>query len=119
MPSLKSFDFFQKSSSTVQVHTTTGGVVTVLTFAVMLVLLLGETVNYFTAQLDEYISVDQSFGEQIEINVDIEFPSSPCRLVFFDVVDSTGEEQLAVDDLTKVPQTNPQAASREGAACTA
>ena len=78
------------------------------------VLLMAECVSYLSATTEEYISVDQSFGEQIEINVDIEFPSSPCRLVFFDVVDQTGEEQLAVEDMTKVPQPNPAAASREG-----
>jgi hypothetical protein len=96
---------------------------------------MGETIDFLSVTRTESIGVDKSFGEKMNINIDITFPSSACRckscfclivvrdsvcccmsahanlmhlfsVVYFDVVDSTGEEQLAVEDLKKITLVN-------------
>lgn len=114
MVAWKSLDFFPKASSTVEVRSASGGALTVVSAALIAVLVLGEIAAYVLPPTEEYVGVDQSFGEHLELNVDLEFPSSPCRLVNFDVVDSTGEEQYVSEELTRAPQPNPKAAAREG-----
>jgi len=114
MWSWKSFDFFQKADSEARIATASGGLVTIITSALIFLLVANETIDYLSVLRRESIGVDRSFGEKMNINVDITFPSSACRLVHFDVVDSTGEEQLAIEDLTKTSIPNKAAKLGEG-----
>jgi hypothetical protein len=79
MVSLKAFDLFQKTEEHNATKTLSGGVVSLVTAATVAVVLLAITVDYFSVQRVETIGVDRSFGVKLDINVDLVFPSSPCR----------------------------------------
>ena len=52
---------------------------TVVTAFLAVVLVLSETVSYLKPSTREWITVDRSFGQKLEINVDVLFPSTHCQ----------------------------------------
>lgn len=82
-------DFFQKTMS--------GGVITVVAYAFMLVLFLTETRLYLAIHTSHELVVDSSRGETISIDVDVTFPRMPCAWLSLDAMDVSGDMHLDVE----------------------
>eukprot|EP00727_Mastigamoeba_balamuthi_P004270 m51a1_g13840 hypothetical protein (369) ;mRNA; f:519191-520479 len=97
--SVTAFDMFPKLHQDLKVRRATGGLMSLLTFAVMTFLLLDEVSDYFTTEWTSVIGVDTSAaGGDVFINADITFWGMRCDQFGLDVVDVTGDLQLGVED---------------------
>lgn len=72
-------------------QTSRGGVCTMVTFSIMMLLLLGEMTVWFTTTKIKYeFDVDSEYESKMHLNMDITF-NSPCHMISADIVDSSGD----------------------------
>ncbi|KAF1819366.1 DUF1692-domain-containing protein [Dissoconium aciculare CBS 342.82] len=89
-------DAFTKTVEDARIRTTSGGVVTLVSFVVILFLVWGEWVDYRKIVVHPELIVDKGRGEKMEIHMNITFPRIPCELLTLDVMDVSGEIQAGV-----------------------
>lgn len=98
----KQFDIYQKIDENFRIQTTAGAISKFLTFSlfslylnftslnflvslagwvVIAILVLAEVRNYATPKYNELLVVDSTFGEQMEVNINITFHSLTCNEV--------------------------------------
>ncbi|KAF8160191.1 Sec1-like protein [Pholiota molesta] len=77
----------------VKVKTRTGALLTIISAAVILSVMMIEFLDYRRVNIDTSIVVDKSRGEKLTVNLNITFPRVPCYLVSVDVMDISGEQQ--------------------------
>ncbi|GBF91637.1 hypothetical protein Rsub_03941 [Raphidocelis subcapitata] len=93
---LTAFDAFPKVSDDFFHRTTSGGIITVVAYAFMLLLFLTETRLWLEVRTTHELVVDSSRGETIRIDFDVEFPRMPCAWLSLDAMDVSGELHLDV-----------------------
>uniref|UniRef100_A0A7S0RFI5 Endoplasmic reticulum vesicle transporter C-terminal domain-containing protein n=1 Tax=Chlamydomonas leiostraca TaxID=1034604 RepID=A0A7S0RFI5_9CHLO len=94
---LAKLDAYPKLNEDFSTKTMSGGVITIASSVVMLLLFISE-VRIFTAlQTTHELVVDTSRGETITINVDVTFPRMPCAWLSLDTMDISGDLHLDVD----------------------
>jgi len=99
---LKGLDAFGKTLDDVKVKTGFGGILTLFSFLLIVLLTLVEFVDYRRVTLQPSIVVDKSRGEKLVVNMNITFPAVPCYLLSVDIMDISGEHQNDVNhDITK------------------
>ncbi|KAF8322629.1 Sec1-domain-containing protein [Clavulina sp. PMI_390] len=81
----------------VKIKTRTGGLLTLISAAVILSFTMVEFLDYRRVHTDTSIIVDRSRGEKLNVVFNVTFPRVPCYLVSVDVTDISGELQT---DLT-------------------
>lgn len=88
----RELDAFTKISEEAEAPKTThGGLCSVITFTVMLILLFGEMTVWFTTTKIKYdFDVDTDYESKMHLNMDITF-NSPCMMINTDIVDSSGD----------------------------
>ncbi|KAN0060602.1 ER-derived vesicles protein erv46 [Thecaphora frezii] len=90
---LRGIDAFSKTMDDVRVRTNVGALITLISTVLIVVLTIGEFVDYRTVHLKPSLEVDRSRGEKLTVNMNITFPRVPCYLVSLDVMDISGEHQ--------------------------
>eukprot|EP00002_Diphylleia_rotans_P008775 TRINITY_DN18766_c0_g1_i1.p1 TRINITY_DN18766_c0_g1~~TRINITY_DN18766_c0_g1_i1.p1 ORF type:complete len:341 (+),score=75.44 TRINITY_DN18766_c0_g1_i1:51-1073(+) len=96
MEEFKKLDVYSKTIEEVSEKTDSGAVVSILTYAVIIFLVVSETSLYLQGSQKVEFTVDKSFRELLQINVDVEFPYMPCGSLSLDVMDISGNQQNAV-----------------------
>ncbi|KAJ3096015.1 Endoplasmic reticulum-Golgi intermediate compartment protein 3 [Phlyctochytrium planicorne] len=95
--SLKELDAYAKPLDDFRIKTSSGALVTLISGAIILLLLISEFVDWQTVQVHPSLDVDRARKEKMNININITFPRVPCYLLSIDVMDVAGEHQNDVD----------------------
>jgi hypothetical protein len=106
--SFKDLDIFPKVYEDHSKKTTFSGTVTVVCIAIMTYLLVFQTIGYLATPARQRLGVDQrplpTFEngtldwdriQRVVIHIDIEFPSLPCPVIDFQVLDAFKDKQLS------------------------
>lgn len=93
---LKRFDAYAKTLDDFRVRTTSGGLVTILSTLIIIVLFIVQIQYYLTIDVNQVLFVDTSREEKMNINIDLRFLSLPCSYVTLDAMDVSGESQTDV-----------------------
>lgn len=94
---IKVLDAYPKVNEDFFTKTMSGGIITIVSSVVMILLFLSELRLYLITNTHHELTVDTSRGEQISINVDVTFPKIPCSWLSLDAMDISGELHLDVD----------------------
>ncbi|KAG7029621.1 Endoplasmic reticulum-Golgi intermediate compartment protein 3 [Cucurbita argyrosperma subsp. argyrosperma] len=93
---LRNLDAYPKINEDFYSRTLSGGVITLASSVVMLLLFISELRLYLHAVTETKLVVDTSRGETLRINFDVTFPALPCSLLSLDAMDISGEQHLDV-----------------------
>jgi hypothetical protein len=98
------FDAFAKTVDDFSIKTLTGGILTLASTVLIVVLVVLEYFNYSKVSFSPQLVVDKNRKERMTINLNITFPRLPCFGNFFltkaaglDVVDISGEQQINIE----------------------
>ncbi|XAR62174.1 hypothetical protein NMG60_11016826 [Bertholletia excelsa] len=93
---LRSLDAYPKINEDFYSRTLSGGVITLVSSIVMLLLFISELKFYLHAATETQLVVDTSRGETLPINFDITFPAIQCSILSLDAMDISGNQHLDV-----------------------
>jgi hypothetical protein len=93
---LLSFDAFSKTAEDARIRTASGGLVTIISVALIVWLTLWEWIDYRSIEFRPELIVDKARGERLEIHLNISFPHMPCELITMDAMDASGEVQAQI-----------------------
>lgn len=93
---LRGIDAFGRMSDDVRIRTNAGALLTLVSAALILMLIVSEVIEYRKVQVSPRFEVDLSRGEHIAVQFNITFPRVPCYLLSLDVVDVVGENQVDI-----------------------
>ncbi|XP_035549042.1 endoplasmic reticulum-Golgi intermediate compartment protein 3-like isoform X1 [Juglans regia] len=93
---LRSLDAYPKINEDFYRRTLSGGVITLVSSVVMLLLFISELRLYLHAVTETKLVVDTSRGETLRINFDVTFAALPCSILSLDAMDISGEQHLDV-----------------------
>ncbi|CAJ1971782.1 unnamed protein product [Sphenostylis stenocarpa] len=96
MSKLRSLDAYPKINEDFYSRTLSGGVITLASSILMLLLFFSELRLYLHAVTETKLVVDTSRGETLRINFDVTFPALPCSILSLDAMDISGEQHLDV-----------------------
>ena len=88
---LKRFDAYAKPMDDFRIRTRSGGVLTVLSVLVMILLFASEFKDYLQPQMKEELFVDTSRTGKLKINVDVIFSRISCDFLGIDAMDVSGK----------------------------
>lgn len=89
-------DAFTKTVEDARIRTTSGGIVTLASLLLILILTYTEYADYTRIVIRPELIVDKGRGEKMEIHMNVSFPRVPCELLTLDVMDVSGEVQSGV-----------------------
>ncbi|XP_008804334.2 endoplasmic reticulum-Golgi intermediate compartment protein 3-like isoform X1 [Phoenix dactylifera] len=93
---LKNLDAYPKINEDFYSRTLSGGLITIISSIIMLLLFISEARLYIYSETETKLIVDTSRGERLRINFDITFPSLSCSLVSVDTMDISGEQHYDI-----------------------
>lgn len=93
---LRNLDAYPKVNEDFYNRTLSGGVITLVSATIMLLLFFSEFRLYLHTITESKLVVDTSRGGKLHINFDITFPSLRCSLLSLDAMDISGEEHLNI-----------------------
>jgi len=93
---LKKFDAYPKTLEDFRTKTLSGAAVSMIAGIFIVFLFVSEFTYYLSTDVEHELVVDTSFGEKLQINIDITFPRMPCGFLSIDAMDVSGEHQLDV-----------------------
>ncbi|CAN6228379.1 unnamed protein product [Urochloa humidicola] len=93
---LRSLDAYPKVNEDFYSRTLSGGIITLASSVVMLLLFVSELRLYLHAVTETTLRVDTSRGEKLRINFDVTFPALQCSIISLDAMDISGQEHLDV-----------------------
>ncbi|KAK7400306.1 hypothetical protein VNO78_11511 [Psophocarpus tetragonolobus] len=93
---LRNLDAYPKVNEDFYSRTLAGGVVTVVSAAVMLFLFFSELSLYLYTVTESKLLVDTSRGDTLHINFDVTFPAVRCSILSLDAMDISGEQHLDI-----------------------
>ncbi|XP_038994456.1 endoplasmic reticulum-Golgi intermediate compartment protein 3-like [Hibiscus syriacus] len=96
MNKLKKLDAYPKISGDFYNRTLSGGIITLVSSVVMLLLFFSELQLYLHAFTETKLVVDTSRGETLHIKLDITFPALACSILSVDAMDISGGQHLDV-----------------------
>ena len=94
---LKRFDAYAKPMDDFRIRTRTGGVLTVASALVMLLLFASEIRDYLKPEMKEELFVDTSRTGKLKINLDISFHGISCDFLGLDAMDVSGEQHIDIE----------------------
>lgn len=94
---LKMLDAYPKVNEDFFTKTMSGGVITIVSSVIMVLLFLSELRLYASVNTNHELVVDTSRGETIKIHVNVTFPHMPCSWLSLDTMDVSGDLHLDVD----------------------
>jgi len=92
-------DVFAKTAEDARVRTSSGGVVSLLAFALLGWLLLMQLRAYWSLTWDHKLVIDGSRGGTMTIFLDMSFYDLPCELLNVDSIDENGDFKLDLEDM--------------------
>mgnify|MGYP001108734570 CR=1 FL=1 len=99
---LKRFDAYAKTLDDFRVRTTSGGLVTIASTLIIIVLFILQFQYYLTTDVEQILFVDTSRQGKMNITVDVIFPILPCSYLTIDAMDVSGESHTdIIHDLYK------------------
>ncbi|XP_009106456.1 endoplasmic reticulum-Golgi intermediate compartment protein 3 [Brassica rapa] len=102
MNRLKNLDAYPKINDDFYSRTLSGGLITLASSLVMLILFFSELRLYLHPVTESQLRVDTSRGEKLRINFDATFPALACSIISLDSMDISGEQHLDVrHDMSK------------------
>ncbi|KAK2984664.1 hypothetical protein RJ640_006647 [Escallonia rubra] len=93
---IRNLDAYPKINEDFYSRTLSGGVITLASSVVMLLLFISELRLYLHSVTETKLVVDTSRGETLRINFDVTFPALPCSILSLDAMDISGEQHLDV-----------------------
>lgn len=101
---LKSLDMYRKLPSELTEPTLSGAVVSLVSTAIMIILLISEFSGYLSVEEHSEMFVDTAQGSnKIRVNLDIDFPRLPCDVFALTLQDIAGSHSYDFEgDLLKV-----------------
>uniref|UniRef100_A0A5B6ZLB4 Putative endoplasmic reticulum-Golgi intermediate compartment protein 3-like n=1 Tax=Davidia involucrata TaxID=16924 RepID=A0A5B6ZLB4_DAVIN len=93
---LRNLDAYPKINEDFFSRTLSGGVITLVSATVMILLFFSEFRLYLHTVTETKLLVDTSRGETLRINFDVTFPAIPCSLLGLDAMDISGEQHLDI-----------------------
>ncbi|KAL3121387.1 hypothetical protein niasHT_004971 [Heterodera trifolii] len=113
---LRRFDLYTKPVEDCRVKTPFGGVITLISFVVIVLLFISETWSYLSVDVVEQLFVDSTSAEmRIEIHFDITLHKLSCPLVTIDVMSQSGESQDGIQHDVFKQRLDKQGNNMEGA----
>ncbi|CAK9022895.1 unnamed protein product [Durusdinium trenchii] len=94
LETLKRFDVYNKVHDDFVQKRQSGGAVTLVTAAILAMLLYCEVYEFFSVEILHSITVDTSIDRKLPISLDMTFPHLRCSEVSVDTVDSAGDTQV-------------------------
>jgi len=94
---LKRFDAYAKPMDDFRIRTRSGGILTVLSGLVMILLFASEIRDYLQPQMKEELFVDTSRTGKLKINVDVIFSRISCDFLGIDAMDVSGEQHIDIE----------------------
>lgn len=97
----RNFDIytFNKPIEDYRVKTSFGGIVTLVSLSLIVLLFIAELTSYLSIEVTEMLFVDSTSAEQrVDINFDIAFHKLSCDLISVDVMSLSGENQDSIED---------------------
>eukprot|EP00397_Hematodinium_sp_SG-2012_P023020 GEMP01023893.1.p1 GENE.GEMP01023893.1~~GEMP01023893.1.p1 ORF type:complete len:485 (+),score=59.64 GEMP01023893.1:75-1529(+) len=91
---LAGYDNFRSIPSEFRRSTKVGGVLTILTYALIVILLVAETGAFFRTSYSTVIKMDDNIDKLIQINFDIVMHNLPCKFLRIAVFNSFGDERV-------------------------
>ena len=102
--SLDAFSRMMKVPEDLRTQSTTGGMISLISFVVIAVLFLTELYSFLTPERTTHLSVDGSVGDTLRIHLDVDFPHVNCEIMGVDALDAGGTVQLEITNhMYKVP----------------
>ncbi|KAK5985942.1 Endoplasmic reticulum-Golgi intermediate compartment protein 3 [Trichostrongylus colubriformis] len=101
---LRELDAYTKPMEDFRVKTLSGGMVSLISSIVIVLLAIQETHHYLAGDIVEQLFVDTTSSDiRLDVHFDISFPYLPCGFITVDVMDVTGENQDNIqDDVFKI-----------------
>ncbi|XP_052192544.1 uncharacterized protein LOC127801428 [Diospyros lotus] len=93
---LRNLDAYPKINEDFYSRTFSGGVITLVSSFLILLLFFSELRLYLHTVTETKLVVDTSRGESLHINFDVTFPAVPCSLLSLDAMDISGEQHLDI-----------------------
>ncbi|KAK4740861.1 hypothetical protein SAY87_024449 [Trapa incisa] len=93
---LRNLDAYPKVNEDFYSRTLSGGLITLVSSVLMILLFVSELRLYLHAVTETKLVVDTSRGEHLRINFDVTFPALPCSILSVDAMDISGEQHLDV-----------------------
>lgn len=94
---LKTLDVYPKTEEDISIKTGSGGLISIVSLTVIALLMLSQVWSFISPPTTHTISVDTRPSSQLQINVDIVFHALRCSETTIDVMDVSGESQVAID----------------------
>lgn len=91
---LVSLDAFTKTEEDVRIRTNTGGLITILSVIIGLMLLSREWHQFNELSIVPQVVVDRDRHLKLDLNFDITFPYISCDILTMDIMDQAGDLQL-------------------------
>lgn len=96
--------FFSKVHDDYAIKTSSGGLISLLSFMIMAFLFISETRDYLKTEITDHVVVDTHMDQPLPIDIKVTFPYLRCIDVSVDTVDSVGEHQSNIQGtLHKIP----------------
>lgn len=116
---LRSFDWFSrmmKVPEDLRTQSSVGGVISLISFIVILSLFLTELFSFLTPARTTSLSVDPGRDEVLRIHLDVDFPHVNCEIMGVDALDVGGTVQLEITNhMYKTPIDHSGRSIRDGA----
>ncbi|CAN7050476.1 unnamed protein product [Brassica rapa subsp. trilocularis] len=96
MNRLRNLDAYPKINEDFYQRTLSGGLITLFSSVLMLILFFSELRLYMHPVTETQLRVDTSRGEKLRINFDVTFPALQCSIISIDTMDISGERHLDV-----------------------
>jgi hypothetical protein len=94
---LKTLDVYPKTEDDLAVKTGSGGLISIVSMTIIAFLLLSEIYNFLSTHTVHSILVDTRPSAKLPIHFDITFPSLRCSETAIDVMDVSGDVQVAAE----------------------
>lgn len=99
---LKDLDLFKRLPKNVSKGSLLGVLMTFVCLITVVLLLLHETISYFSSEIESGLRVDhRKDDENVEVHLDIVFHKFPCPLLGLDVTDMVGTHRMAEHQFLK------------------
>jgi hypothetical protein len=93
----KTFDIYPKTIDDFRVKTLTGGAISIISIAVVLILVFSEIMYFLEVERHDDLYVDTSLERKMPIYINITFPAISCDALNLDLMDVSGDFQLNIE----------------------
>ena len=106
-PSFKSVDLFKRLPKDLTEGTYSGAILSIIGLMVMISLIMFEVSAFFDERVTSVLKIEQvDPSTKMYINIDIDFPATPCDVISLDIQDEMGSHMVDVGDSLKKVRKN-------------